>query len=101
MYELDADWCQEYVRAPFRAPEQDLFMAVLLQAFNDMRDVAYTDPGDCADARHWLLYDEEDFRIICALAGVEHKAIRNIAIRYSAHLASGGSAKAIPLKGNE
>lgn len=101
MPELDVDWIQEHESAPLRTPEQELFLAVLLQAFNDIRDVAYTSPADCAEARLWLLYDTYDFVAVCVLAGVDDKKIRSMAVRYVEHLANGGSTKAIPLKGNE
>lgn len=44
------------------APETQLWVAVMVQAIRDA--VA----GD-SEARHWILFDSPDFRMVCELAG--------------------------------
>jgi len=64
------------------ATEAALWLAVVQQAFTDSiegflgsREVS-TARRDCAVAREWLLGNGEDFRIVCALAGLEPDYIR-------------------------
>ncbi len=79
----------------YRTPENELFFAVVLQALNDMRSLAWVNPDVCEAARDWLLNDEDDFYAVCIFADVDPKRIRNIAQRYDEHLKSGGSVKSI------
>lgn len=99
--QIDADWLQEFESLPERTPEQELFWAVLLQAFNDMRNISYRPPSHCRDARRWLLLAESDFQFVCALAGVNHRTIHSIALRYEKFLQEGNTPRALPLKPNE
>lgn len=78
-----------------RTPEQELFFAVVMQAFNDMRGLDWVDSNVSEKAEQWLLNDTPDLRLICLLAGVDDVRIRNIARKYKQHLAGGGSRRHI------
>lgn len=80
-----------------RTPEQDLFFAVVLQAFNDMRGLDWVDSNVCEKAEQWLLQDSDDFKFICFYAGVDDEKIRLIARKYKQYLATGGSRQHISL----
>lgn len=100
-YAVDVEWTQLHGSAAERSPEQELFWAVVLQAFNDMRDQAYTPVREASLARSWLLHDERDFYLVCSYANVDPFHIRRIAWLYAKHLANGGVRRAIALKENE
>jgi len=70
--------------------EAALWLAVVQQAFTDSIEgfrgarEASTARRDCAVAREWLLGNGKDFRIVCALAGLEPDYIRAEARRRQA-----------------
>lgn len=84
-----------------RTPEQDMFFAVVTQAFEDLRTSAWNTNPRRKDARDWLLHDTKDFYLICNLADVDPEKIRHIASRYIAHLDQGGVPKRIILADGE
>ena len=73
-----------------RAPEQELYLAVIVQAFNDLRAMGRDEPSICRDARFFLLADTYTFPTISAAAGADPEKIRSIARRFDAHLRAGG-----------
>lgn len=96
MARVDLVWGMEH-ESDTRSPEQDLFFAVVLQAFNDMRGLDWIDSNVCEKAEQWLLHDSDDFKFVCFLAGVDDDLIRSIARKYKQHLADGGSRQHISL----
>jgi hypothetical protein len=78
-----------------RTREADLFFAVIVQAFNDMRGLGWVNSTICDSARQWLLYDEHDFNLICKWAMADRDEIRAIAVRYEQYLREGGTPKFI------
>jgi hypothetical protein len=84
-----------------RLPEHDLFLAVILQAFDDLRKTVWRKPQLEAEAREWLLSGGAEFQRVCAFASVDPDFIQYIARRYIEHLDAGGKAKRIVILGNE
>lgn len=97
---VDLDYANERA-IPVRLPENDLFLAVILQAFDDLRQSIWRKASIATDARRWLLDGGEDFETVCAYAAVDADAIRYIAKRYIEHLDAGGKPKRIVILGNE
>jgi len=51
--------------------ERGLWCAVIEQAISDLESVA-----ESREARHWLLRDNQDFPLVCNLAGLSPVAVR-------------------------
>ena len=99
-FELDLEYLHERTSV-VRLPEHDLFFAVILQAFEDLRETVWRRPKLAREARAWLQRGDADFTAICHLAMVDPIAIQNIARRYIEYLDAGGKAKRIVIRGNE
>lgn len=97
---VDFDYLHER-SSTVRLPEHDLFLAVILQAFDDLRETIWRKPALAAEARQWLLDGGADFQSVCSYAAVDPDYITYIARRYIAHLDAGGKAKRIVILGNE
>lgn len=97
---LDSDYALER-SSSVRTQEQDMFFAVIRQAFEDLRTSDWNSKPRQKAAREWLLHDSEDFFLICNLADVDAEKIRHIASRYIAHLDKGGAPKRIILSDGE
>lgn len=95
--QLDFEFALE-LESSVRTPEQDLFFAVILQAFEDLRPTIWRSNRIRQEAEEWLLDDELDFKLVCQFARVDDEQIRWIAKRYVEHLRNGGEAKRIVLK---
>ena len=62
-------------------PEQNLWVAVIAQAFNDASRKIPKDEyvhwrNDTSVARQWLSGTSEDFRQVCFLAGVDYSWVK-------------------------
>lgn len=97
---VDLDYAHERATT-VRLPENDLFLAVILQAFDDLRETIWRKASLAAEARQWLLDGGADFETVCAYAAVDPDQIRYIAKRYIEHLDAGGKPKRIVIHGNE
>lgn len=97
---LDLEYALERISS-IRTQEQDMFFAVIRQAFEDLRTSEWNTKPRRKDARDWLLDDTKDFFLICTLADVDAEQIRHIANRYIAHLDKGGAPKRIILADGE
>lgn len=97
---LDTEYLHERY-ASVRLPDHDLFLAVILHAFEDLRETVWRRPQLAKEAREWLQGGDADFVAVCHLAGVDPIAIQNIANRYIKYLDAGGRPKRIATHGNE
>jgi hypothetical protein len=98
--QLDFEYALE-LESTVRLPEQELFFAVVLQAFEDLRPTIWRSDRIRSEAEDWLLNDTHDFYLICQFAAVDADYIRWIARRYVHHLKEGGEAKRIVLRDAE